>query len=99
MVRSLTYGPSKPHIWMCDIAKSNGPLAEVNSHDIDTVRWFTGSEFTEVYAVGQNYRAPEVRDEFPDFYDNVSLTAKFAQWLPGNHQRSTGSWLRIRFAL
>jgi len=27
------------------------PLAEVNSHDIDTLRWFTESEFKEVYAI------------------------------------------------
>lgn len=83
MVRSLTYGPSKPHPWMCDIAKSNGPLAEVNSHDIDTVRWFTSSEFEELYAIGKNYRTPSVREEFPDFYDNVSLTAKFTNGCQG----------------
>ena len=45
MVRSNTRGPSIPQPWMYDISKSNGPLAEVNSHDIDTLRWFTGSEF------------------------------------------------------
>lgn len=37
---------------MYDISKSNGPLAEVNSHDIDTLRWFTGSEFASLYAIG-----------------------------------------------
>ena len=83
MVRSLTYGPSKPQAWMCDIAKSNGPLAEVNSHDIDTARWFTSSEFKELYAIGGNYRTPSARKEFPDFYDNVSLTAKFANGCQG----------------
>ena len=45
MVRSNTRGPSIPRPWMYDIKKSNGPLAEVNSHDIDSMRWFTGSEF------------------------------------------------------
>jgi len=44
MVRSNTRGPSIPKPWMYDISKSNGPLAEVNSHDIDTLRWFTGSD-------------------------------------------------------
>ena len=38
MVRSNTRGPSIPKPWMYDIKKSNGPLAEVNSHDIDTMR-------------------------------------------------------------
>src|SRR5690606_18303520 len=50
-VKSLTHGPSVPRPWQYDIKKSNGPLAEVNSHDIDTLRWFTASEFKEVYAL------------------------------------------------
>ena len=54
MVRSNTRGPSVPQPWMYDIKKSNGPLAEVNSHDIDTLRWFTESEFKTIYAVGGN---------------------------------------------
>ena len=61
---------------MFDLAKSNGPLAEVNSHDIDSVRWFTGSEFQEVYAIAGNYRTAEARTEFPDFYDQVLLSAR-----------------------
>ena len=58
-VKSLTHGPTTPKAWMYDLQKSNGPLAEVNSHDIDTLRWFTGSEFTEVYAIGGNFRSPQ----------------------------------------
>jgi predicted dehydrogenase len=83
MVKSLTHGPSKPQPWMFDIGKSNGPLAEVNSHDIDTLRWFLGSEFKEVYAVAGNFRNPEVRDEFPDFYDNVIMNASFENGTQG----------------
>jgi predicted dehydrogenase len=83
MVRSLTYGPSTPKPWMYDISKSNGPLAEVNSHDIDTLRWYTGSEFHEVHAIGGNYRCPEARIEFPDFYDNVILIARFKNFMQG----------------
>ena len=48
LVKSLTRGPSTPRPWMYDIKKSNGPLAEVNSHDIDSLRWFSGSEFEHV---------------------------------------------------
>ena len=81
MVRSNTRGPSVPKPWMYDLKKSNGPLAEVNSHDIDTMRWFTGSEFQTVYAVGGNYRCPDAREQFPDFYDNVVL-AGFRHSLP-----------------
>lgn len=83
-VRSITYGPSIPKPWMYDISKSNGPLAEVNSHDIDTLRWYTNSEFKEVYAIANNYRCPEAKTDFPDFYDNVLLTAKFENSIQGS---------------
>ena len=77
MVRSNTRGPSVPQPWMYDIKKSNGPLAEVCSHDIDTLRWFTESEFKTIYAVGGNYRCPDAKAEWPDFYDNVIVSATF----------------------
>ncbi len=83
MVRSNTRGPSIPQPWMYDISKSNGPLAEVNSHDIDTMRWFTGSEFKTLYAVGGNYRCPEVKESYPKFYDNVIMAASFANGMQG----------------
>ena len=76
LVKSLTYGPSTPKPWMYDIRKSNGPLSEVNSHDIDTVRWFSGSEFEEVHAMAGNFRSPQARQRYPDFYDNVTLSAR-----------------------
>jgi predicted dehydrogenase len=82
-VKSLTHGPSIPKPWMYDLTKSNGPLAEVNSHDIDLLRWMTGSEFETVYAVGGNFRCPDAENEFPDFYDNVSLVASFADGAQG----------------
>lgn len=78
MVKSLTHGPSKPQPWMFDISKSNGPIGEVNSHDLDTLRWFTGSEVTEIYALGGNFRSPQVKDEYPNFYDTVAMNLKFA---------------------
>lgn len=77
LVKSLTRGPSTPRPWMYDIKKSNGPLAEVNSHDIDTVHWFSGSEFEQVYAIAGNYRCHDAKAEFPDFYDNVVLNGRF----------------------
>ncbi|MCL2056128.1 MAG: Gfo/Idh/MocA family oxidoreductase [Oscillospiraceae bacterium] len=83
MVRSNTRGPSVPQPWMYDIQKSNGPLAEVNSHDIDTLRWFTGSEFASVYAIGGNYRCPDAKADFPDFYDNVVMAASFENGMQG----------------
>ncbi len=84
LVRSCTHGPTWPRPWMFDLAQSNGPLAEVCSHDIDTLRWFTGSEFTEVYAIAGNYRTPEAAAQFPDFYDQVLLSARFASGAQGS---------------
>lgn len=77
MVRSNTRGPSIPMKWTYDLKKSNGPLAEVNSHDIDSLRWFSGSEFSSVYAIAGNYRCPDAIEEYPDYYDNVSMIARF----------------------
>ncbi len=83
LVKSLTHGPSVPQEWMYDIAASNGPLAEVNSHDIDTLRWFAGSEIVEVYAIGGNFRCPQARERYPDFYDSVSMVCRFADGRQG----------------
>lgn len=89
-VRSLTHGPSLPQPWMFDLAASNGPLAEVNSHDIDTIRWMTGSEIVEVFALGGNFRSPDARKKYPDFYDNVTLVAKFANGMQGTISGAQG---------
>jgi hypothetical protein len=43
MIKSLTHGPGLPPAWARDLKTSNGMLAEVNSHDWDTVRWLMGS--------------------------------------------------------
>jgi myo-inositol 2-dehydrogenase/D-chiro-inositol 1-dehydrogenase/scyllo-inositol 2-dehydrogenase (NAD+) len=89
-VKTLTHGPSYPRPWMFDLAVSNGPLAEVNSHDIDSVRWFTGSEFTEVYAIAGNYRTAEASRSHPDFYDQVLLTARLASGAQGSVSGAQG---------
>jgi predicted dehydrogenase len=83
LVKSCTHGPTYPKPWMFDLSQSNGPLAEVCSHDIDTVRWFTGSEFSEVYAIAGNYRTPEARASYPDFYDQVLLSSRFLNGAQG----------------
>ena len=83
MIKSLTRGPSTPHEWMYDIKKSNGPLAEVNSHDIDTLRWFSGSEPERIYAVGGNFRCRDAAEQYPDFYDTVLLNIKMKNGVIG----------------
>ena len=82
-IKSLTHGPSLPQSWMLDVRKSNGPLAEVSSHDIDTLRWYAQSEITEVYAVAGNYRCRDRAGEFPDFYDTFVMTCRFANGVQG----------------
>jgi myo-inositol 2-dehydrogenase/D-chiro-inositol 1-dehydrogenase/scyllo-inositol 2-dehydrogenase (NAD+) len=90
LVKSLTHGPTTPKPWMYDIRTSLGPLAEVNSHDIDSLRWFTGSEFEEVYAIGGNYRSPDARGQYPDFYDNVILAARMQNGMQGSISGAQG---------
>ena len=72
-IHSNTRGPSKPRPWMYDIKKSNGILAEVNSHDIDAVRWIAGSDIETVYAVAGNFRNKEAAEAYPDYYDSVLM--------------------------
>ncbi len=61
--------------WQYDVAKSNGTLAEVNDHDIDPhcaglrkVNFRKSMPLPEIIAVLK-------RENFPDFYDNVVMTA------------------------
>lgn len=75
-IHSHTRAPSKPRPWMYDLKKSNGILAEVNSHDIDAIRWLAGSDVEHLYAVAGNYRNPEARETYPDYYDSVSVNGK-----------------------
>lgn len=82
-VKSLTHGPSVPQRWMYDISKSNGPLAEVSSHDIDALHWYADSYISEVYAIADNYRCPDAREEYPDFYDNVIMNCRFSSGAQG----------------
>ncbi|MFT0846480.1 Gfo/Idh/MocA family oxidoreductase [Actinomycetaceae bacterium L2_0104] len=77
-VKALTHGPSTPKPWMYDISASNGPLAEVSSHDIDAIRWLTGGEVESLYAMAGNFRSEQARHEWPDFYDSVLLSARMS---------------------
>lgn len=90
MVKSLTHGPSTPHEWMYDIEKSNGPLAEVNSHDIDTLRWLTGSEAESLYAMAGNYRCEDAREKYPNFYDTVLVNVRMKNGMMGNIDGAQG---------
>ena len=90
LVKSLPRGPRTPHEWMYDIRKSNGPLAEVNSHDIDTLRWLTGSEAESLYGLAGNYRCADVREKYPDFYDTVLLSLRMKNGAMGSIDGAQG---------
>jgi len=83
LIKSLTHGPSQPKEWMYDISISSGPIGEVNSHDLDTLRWFANDEVASIYAIGGNFRSPEVKENYPDYYDTVSMNIKFESGILG----------------
>ena len=78
VVKSLTRGPGLPPPWAHDLRRSNGMLAEVNSHDFDCTRWLVGSDIERVYAETANFKGEERMVTAPDFYDNAVVTLRFA---------------------
>lgn len=78
IIKSTGRGPGGPGRWMYDLARSNGIIAEVNSHDIDSLNWFTGSPLRRVYAESENFKCPDAKPEYPDFYDNFIASFRFA---------------------
>lgn len=77
IIKSTGRGPGGPGPWMYDLAKSNGVVAEVNSHDIDSVLWFTGLPITRVHAMGHNFKCDDAKQSHPAFYDNVVANLQF----------------------
>jgi predicted dehydrogenase len=72
MVRSTGRGPGLPPEWAWDPRRSGGLIAEVNSHDLDTLRWLSGKEFESVYAVGAAAKRADIAERFPEFVDVVA---------------------------
>jgi predicted dehydrogenase len=68
-VRSTGRGPGLPPEWAWDPRRSGGLVAEVNSHDLDSVRWFSGKELETVHAVGLAAKRPDIAHRFPGFVD------------------------------
>jgi myo-inositol 2-dehydrogenase/D-chiro-inositol 1-dehydrogenase/scyllo-inositol 2-dehydrogenase (NAD+) len=77
MIKSLTHGPGLPPSWARDLKTSNGLLAEVNSHDWDTIRWLMGSDPARVYVEVANLKGHRVGIETRDYYDNVLVLVRF----------------------
>ena len=77
IVKSLTHGPGLPPPWARDLKTSNGNLAEVNSHDWDTVRWLMGSNYQRVYVEVANFKGQALGVEAEGFYDNALVSIRF----------------------
>jgi myo-inositol 2-dehydrogenase/D-chiro-inositol 1-dehydrogenase/scyllo-inositol 2-dehydrogenase (NAD+) len=78
IIKSTGHGPGLPPPWACDPKTSIGMLAEVNSHDFDSVRWLMGSDISRVYAEAEAIAVPELKKQYPDFYDRAVVTLRFA---------------------
>jgi len=50
---------------------------------LDFVREICAGTTLPVYAIGGNYRCPDAKKDFPDFYDNVVLNASFTNGCQG----------------
>jgi len=73
LIKSVGRGPGLPPEWYVDLSKSNGLLAEVNSHDFDSIRWLIGSNFKQVHALADNFKLPQYKGKYPDFYDTPAV--------------------------
>jgi len=78
IIKSTGHGPGIPPPWACDPKTSIGMLAEVNSHDFDSVRWLMGSDIRRVYAEVEAIAVPELKEKYPDFYDRALVILRFA---------------------
>ncbi len=84
LIKSLTHGPGLPPPWANDIRTSNGMIAEVNSHDLDCVRWLMGSNPQRIYLEVANFKGDERGATAEHFYDNMLATIKFESGALGN---------------
>lgn len=76
LVKSTTRGPGLPPPWAWDLSKSGGLIAEVNSHDLDSVRWLSQSEVTSVSAIGRASKRPDLVEDHPGFIDLVIVNCE-----------------------
>jgi myo-inositol 2-dehydrogenase/D-chiro-inositol 1-dehydrogenase/scyllo-inositol 2-dehydrogenase (NAD+) len=77
MIKTLTHGPGLPPLWARDPATGGGVLAEVNSHDWDTLRYLMGANLERVYTEVANFKGKALNVDYPYFYDNVMVNLRF----------------------
>jgi myo-inositol 2-dehydrogenase/D-chiro-inositol 1-dehydrogenase/scyllo-inositol 2-dehydrogenase (NAD+) len=78
LVKSTGRGPGLPPEWAWDAARSGGLVAEVNSHDLDTVRWLSLQEPVRIHAVGRAAKRPDLAERHPGFVDVVAVTLELS---------------------
>jgi len=84
MIKTLTHGPGLPPAWANDIRTSNGMLAEVTSHDFDTIRWLMGSNIQRIYVETANFKGDDRGATAEHFYDNMFATMRLESGALGN---------------
>ncbi|GBF72499.1 oxidoreductase [Paenibacillus sp. 598K] len=75
--RLVSIGIRKPHLlrpetrppWFFSKAQCGGIIIDLLIHDVDLLRWLTGSEIASMEGVTVKHVLPE----YPDFYDTASL--------------------------
>lgn len=77
IIKSLTHGPGLPPAWANDIRTSNGLIAEVTSHDLDTISWFAGAEPVDIHVRVANFKGAGRGVDTPNFYDTMLATVTF----------------------
>ena len=77
IIKSLTHGPGLPPAWATDIRTSNGMIAEVNSHDLDTISWYAGSEPVDIHTRVANFKGAQRGIVAEHFYDTMVATVTF----------------------
>jgi myo-inositol 2-dehydrogenase/D-chiro-inositol 1-dehydrogenase/scyllo-inositol 2-dehydrogenase (NAD+) len=84
MIKTLTHGPGLPPAWANDIRTSNGMLAEVTSHDFDTIRWLMGANIERIYVETANFKGEARGATAEHFYDNMFATIRLESGALGN---------------
>ncbi|MGE5588227.1 MAG: Gfo/Idh/MocA family oxidoreductase [Clostridia bacterium] len=83
LVRSVGRGPGLPGDWYLSFERSNGLLAEVNSHDFDTVRWLGRGELSRVYAEAGAFARRDLAEKHPGFFDSAVVNIRLANGVMG----------------
>jgi scyllo-inositol 2-dehydrogenase (NAD+) len=77
VIKSLTHGPGLPPAWANDMRTSNGMIAEVTSHDLDTISWFAGAEPVDINVRVANFKGDQRGATAAHFYDTLVATVTF----------------------